>query len=271
MTTVAVIQMVSGADWQENLSVAETLIAEAARKGAELALLPENFAVFHTSSYQGRGQAELTEQGPIRQFLSGQAKLHQLYLVGGSIPVLADDANRVRSASFVFDPQGNELTRYDKIHLFDVDIADAHSAYRESDQIEPGEEAKVIDTAVGRIGLSICYDLRFPLLYQNLVARGAELLTVPAAFTKVTGEAHWHILLRARAIESQCYVLAANQGGQHSKKRATYGHSMIIDPWGRILAEITEDGPGVAVADIDLTILRDIRTKMPVQLHSRTF
>ncbi len=269
LSKVAVVQMVSGADYQANLAEAALLIRQAADQGAQLVLLPENFAVFHASLYLERGESEQQSTGPIRAFLAEQALHHQVCIIGGSIPVLAASGERVRSACFVFDENGHELTRYDKVHLFDVDVADAQASYRESDQIEPGSALRVVDTSVGKVGLSICYDLRFPALYQSLMMQGAQIITVPAAFTKTTGEAHWHILLRARAIETQCYVLAANQGGQHSSKRATYGHSLIVDPWGRVLAEKVSEGSGVVVADIDLQLLEDIRQKMPIIEHSR--
>lgn len=271
MSKVAVIQMVSGADWEANLLVAAGLIAQAAEQGAELVLLPENFAVFQAGSYIERGREELSPQGPIRQFLAAQAKLHGIWLVGGSIPVLAATGDHVRSACFVVDDQGQEQARYDKIHLFDVDVADAQAAYRESDQIEPGHEVVLVDTPVGRLGLTICYDLRFPLLYQALVEQGAELISVPAAFTQVTGEAHWEVLLRARAVETQSFVLAADQGGQHTRRRATYGHSMIIDPWGAVLGVRDSSGPGVVVVEIDRQAQQDIRKNMPVMGHRRLF
>lgn len=271
MPKVAVIQMVSGADCSANLAVASELIRQAANQGANLVLLPENFAVFHASLYIEKGQKELKSTGPIRTFLAEQAALHKLCLVGGSIPVLADSGQRVRSASFVFDETGVELARYDKVHLFDVDVADAQSSYRESDQIEPGSKLQVVETSVGQVGLSVCYDLRFPLLYQSLVEKGAQLITVPSAFTEMTGKAHWHVLLRARAIETQSYMLAANQGGQHSSKRTTYGHSLIVDPWGRILAEQLEPGPGLVVAEIDLAAQNEIRKNIPIMQHRQLF
>lgn len=271
MSKVAVIQMVSGADCVANLKEASELIHEAASQGANLVLLPENFALFHASLYVEKGREERSTAGPIRSFLAQQAALHQVCLVGGSIPVLADSGLRVRSASFVFDETGAELGRYDKVHLFDVDVADAQASYRESDRIEPGTELQVVKTPVGQVGLSICYDLRFPLLYQSLVDKGAQLITVPSAFTETTGKAHWQVLLRARAIETQSYILAANQGGQHTSKRATYGHSMIIDPWGTILAERLESGSGVVVAEIDLSAQERIRKNMPVMQHRRMF
>ncbi|OMH30371.1 carbon-nitrogen hydrolase family protein [Motiliproteus sp. MSK22-1] len=269
MSKAAVIQMVSGADWQHNLIQAADLIAEAALQGAKLAVLPENFAVFNTSQLIERGGNEQNSQGPIRQFLSDQAKKNDLWLVGGSLPVLSDSGKRVRSACFVVDSQGKEQVRYDKIHLFDVDVSDSQSAYRESDQIEPGDELIVVDTPIGRLGLSICYDLRFPGLYQALLDKGAELFCVPAAFTQVTGAAHWEILLRARAIETQCYILAADQGGRHNERRETFGHSMIIDPWGQVLGQLKK-GEGVVSAEIDLQQLQTIREKMPIREHRQS-
>jgi nitrilase len=268
MAKVAIVQLVSGKDWQANLQRCAEHIGQAAEQGARLVLLPENFAVFDTGQLLERGAQERTTAGPIRRFLAEQSRLHGVWLVAGSLPILADDGQRVRAASLVLDDQGVERARYDKIHLFDVEVADSQGRYRESDQIEPGEQLVLVDTPVGRLGLSICYDLRFPELYQRLVALGAELFSVPAAFTKVTGQAHWQVLLRARAIENQCFVLAANQGGRHSAKRETYGHSMVIDPWGDILG-CHADGEGLLLVDIDLEQLRQRRRQMPVLKHRR--
>ncbi|MCW8884627.1 MAG: carbon-nitrogen hydrolase family protein [Motiliproteus sp.] len=268
LSKVAVVQMVSGDDWQHNLGEASQLIGEAAGQGAELVLLPENFAVFNASQLLERGRQEQTADGPIRRFLSQQAKIQGIWLVGGSLPVLCDDGQRVRAACFVYDSQGVERARYDKLHLFDVDVEDKQSAYRESEQIEPGDRIVVVDTPVGRLGLSICYDLRFPLLYQAMMDQGAELISVPAAFTQVTGQAHWELLLRARAAETQCFILASNQGGMHNERRQTYGHSMIIDPWGVVLTQLVS-GPGVLVTELDLEVLQEIRRKMPIQQHRR--
>ncbi len=268
MAKVAVIQMVSGGDWQANLREAAGLIADAAAQGAQLLLLPENFAVFNSSQLLQRGAEEQSADGPIRRFLSEQARTHGIWLVGGSLPVLTAAGDRVRAACFVIDDQGVERARYDKLHLFDVDVADTQAAYRESDEIEPGQQVVLVDTPVGRLGLSICYDLRFPLLYQALMDQGAELISVPAAFTRVTGEAHWQLLLQARAVETQCYVLAAGQGGRHNERRETYGHSMVVDPWGQVLAQRAQ-GAGVVCADVDLEYLRTVRKKMPIRQHRR--
>ena len=265
---IAAIQLISQSDWQANLERSAALIAQAAEAGAQLILLPENFAVFDAKALVERGGYEVDSSGPIRSFLSQQARQHGVWLVAGSLPILSADSRRTRAACLVVDDQGNERVRYDKLHLFDVDVADSQGSYRESDQIEPGEQVIVIDTPVGRLGLTICYDLRFPELYQTLRRQGAELITVPAAFTQVTGEAHWQVLLRARAIETQCYILAANQGGVHNAKRETFGHSMVIDPWGEVLA-CQQKGEGVVVAELDRQRLSDLRQQMPLATHRR--
>jgi predicted amidohydrolase len=205
----------------------------------------------------------------LRLWLSQQAKANKVWLIGGTIPCQQgiQDINKVRSACFVYDSEGTEVARYDKIHMFDVDIKDSHGTYRESDTFEAGAELVVVDTPVGKVGLTICYDLRFAEIHAKLVDLGAQIIVNGAAFTKTTGQAHWHTLLRARAIETQCYVLAASHGGQHDH-RQTFGHSMIIDPWGEILVELGE-GPGIAVARVDLDHLKRIRTAFPIQLQRR--
>jgi len=270
---VAAIQMVSTGDVDTNLTAAERLIAEAAAANAELVSLPEVFAVLEGGSMQGFGEVE--GSGKIQEFLSAQAKEHGLILVGGTIPLLSrpnttsDDANhiiedaRVRPACMVYDSDGQQIARYDKMHLFDVKVADKQANYSESRSYEPGDEIVSLPTQVGHLGLSVCYDLRFPELYRELFRRGAEIVTVPSAFTVVTGKAHWETLLRARAIENQCYIVAAAQGGKHNEKRETWGHTMIIDAWGTVLSKV-EKGEGVAVAEIDLEKLRKIRERMPI-------
>jgi len=272
---VAAIQMVSTASVDENLASAARLIAAAAEQGASLVLLPEVFAVLEGGPMRQYGEIEGGLAAPIQSFLSDQARLHHVIVVGGTIPLIsrpgkskadADfliDDGRVRPACLVFGEDGKQLARYDKIHLFDVTVDDRQSQYSESRSYEAGNEIVMVPTAVGKLGLSVCYDMRFPELYRALFKQGAELVTVPAAFTKVTGQAHWETLLRARAIENQCYVIAAGQGGQHSATRETWGHSMIIDPWGTILDQVAE-GEGFAIAEIDLTLLADIRKRMPI-------
>lgn len=273
MNRVAVIQMVSTADVEANLKQAEALLEQAAEAGARLALLPENFALFDGASVAALAQAEHESQA-LEGWLSAQAQRLGLWLVAGSLPALERpdgmliNDGRVRSRMLVFSDAGEVVGRYDKRHLFDVDVGDAQSRYRESDRFEPGDELLVVDSPVGGLGLSICYDLRFPLHYQRLRDLGADVLLVPSAFTAVTGKAHWEVLLRARAIETQCYCLGADQGGWHTPTRETWGHSMIVDPWGEVL-DAYPQGPGVALADIDLEALRKLRSQMPVWQHRR--
>ncbi len=269
---VAAVQMVSTGDVETNLESAARLIGAAKSEGAELVLLPEVFAVLEGGPMLPYAENQGT--GPIQEFLSDQARLNDLIIVGGTIPLITRPANaigesetiddgRVRPACLVYDSNGDVLARYDKMHLFDVSVADAQSRYSESRSYEAGDEIVCVDTPVGRLGLSVCYDLRFPEFYRELFRLQADIVTVPAAFTKVTGEAHWETLLRARAIENQCYVIAAGQGGKHSERRETWGHSMIIDPWGSVL-DMIEIGEGIAIADIDLDYLSNVRKRMPI-------
>ena len=277
----AVIQLVSGACVQDNLEAAARQIAAAAAAGASLVLLPENFAVLDAGPLPEFAEEKGRTDSLLQGFLSAQAARHGITLIGGTIPLITRPRHeeeeperlgdgRVRPACLVYGPQGALLARYDKIHLFDVEVEDKQSRYSESLRFEPGDEIVCVDTPAGRVGLSICYDLRFAELYQSLREQGAQLLTVPSAFTQVTGAAHWEVLLRARAIENQCYVLAANQGGVHNDKRETYGHSMIVDPWGTVLAK-HEKGEGFALAQIDLSHLERVRSRMPVHSHRRLF
>ncbi|MCF7981452.1 MAG: carbon-nitrogen hydrolase family protein [Pseudomonadales bacterium] len=273
MTCIAAIQMVSGDQVETNLNIAQDLVREATEQGAQLVVLPENFALLSTAKLQQAGEREVSSSGPIRHFVSNLARDYKVWIVAGSIPVAARPDghvldSRVRAACFVFDDQGREVSRYDKIHLFDVDVADSYGSYRESDSIEPGELVQLVETPFGRIGLSICYDLRFPELFRLLLDKGVEIITVPSAFTAVTGAAHWEVLLRARAIENLCYAVGANQGGRHSKSRETFGHSMIIDPWGRVLAKKEKDA-GIVLAKINLDYLKEVRARMPVAQHRR--
>ena len=277
---LAAVQMVSGPDVERNLADAAELIAEAAAGGADLVLLPEVFAALEGEPMRNHGECQGARGSPIQQFLAAQARRHGLILVGGTAPISSrpgrseGDADfriadgRVRAASLAYDASGELIARYDKIHLFDVMVEDRQAQYSESLSYEAGSEVVCVDCELGWLGLSVCYDLRFPELYRQLFRRGAEIVTVPAAFTAVTGAAHWESLLRARAIENQCYVVAAAQGGRHGPDRETWGHSMIIDPWGGILAELGK-GPGVALAEMDLRRLRGIRCRMPLQDHIR--
>ncbi len=270
---LASLQMLSGPEPGPNLERASRLLAQAAEQGAQLVVLPENFAVFGGDT-AGCGRAEASNSGPLRQFLSEQARQHGLWIVAGTLPTtcLPDGRElqdgRVRAACLLFDDQGSEVARYDKIHLFDVDVADAQGRYRESDQFAPGDQVVVADTPFGRLGLAVCYDIRFPELFRCMFQQGVDLIAVPAAFTRVTGEAHWQALLRARAIENQVWVIGANQGGRHSDTRETSGGSCIIDPWGALVASM-DKGEGVIVADMDPQQQRELRQKMPVHLHQR--
>ncbi|MCO4756537.1 MAG: carbon-nitrogen hydrolase family protein [Oceanospirillaceae bacterium] len=269
MKRVALLQMVSTADLEVNLKQAILLLRQAAEQGAVLAVLPENFALLNTQRLRAFAEAELDR---VVSLLCSQAAELGIWIVVGSVPMstsaqgLSVDAPHVRAACLLIDSLGNIRARYDKLHLFDVDVADQQATYRESEFVEAGDDLVVVDTPVGALGLSICYDLRFPEQYQRLREAGAELIAVPSAFTHVTGQAHWEVLLRARAIENQVYILGCNQGGAHGEGRESWGHSMIVDPWGRLMAQC-QKGSGLVVAEIDLEYLADIRQKMPVLAH----
>jgi nitrilase len=272
-STVAAIQMVSGRDIESNLEEAGRLLQSAAESGARVAVLPENFAVLSTSQMLEQGRSETGADARIRPFLAEQARTLGLWIVGGSLPVASRPEgqaieNRVRATCLVYDDRGTEVARYDKIHLFDAMVEDAHGQYRESDTFEPGSDLVTVDTPAGVLGLAICYDLRFPEVFRGLRARGAEWISLPSAFTYNTGSAHWHALVRARAIENQVWLVAPGQGGQNGPRRRTYGHSMICDPWGEITHEM-EEGPGLVTGDLDLERLRKIRDGMPVWSHRR--
>ncbi len=262
----AVIQMKSQPNIDHNLESAYTFIREASREGALLAGLPENFAFLGDFPIRLEKAPKIAERS--RKFLSDSSKAFEIYLLGGSFPVPAT-SGRVLNRSILFGPDGESLATYDKIHLFDVDLEGGES-YRESEYVEAGKpEPAVTETeGIGTLGLSVCYDLRFPELYRVLVKRGAGVLTVPSAFTRTTGSDHWHPLLRARAIENTSYVFAPAQTGTHGARRQTYGHSAIIDPWGRILVDGGEE-TGVYYANIEPGILKDVRQSIPSLKHRR--
>jgi nitrilase len=266
---VAVVQLVSGLNVEANLLEAAQQIERASAAGAKLVMLPESFAVFGDPQMLEHGVTASQAKKGLRLWLSKHAKANKIWLIGGTIPCQdgVQDFTKVRAACFVYNDQGDEVARYDKIHMFDVDVADNHGSYRESDTFEAGDQLVVVDTPVGKVGLTICYDLRFAEIHAKLVNLGAQIIVNGAAFTRTTGEAHWHSLLKARAIETQCYLLASAQGGVHDH-RQTYGHSMIIDPWGEILVELDQD-PGIAVAKVDLAHLERIRKAFPLQSQRR--
>ena len=264
MSMVALVQMRSCASVLDNLHAVERLLQKASEQGAQLVLLPENFAFMGQKENDKWQMAEVYGQGAIQDQLSRWAKQWRLWLVAGTLP-LKTSGKKVRASSLVYDDQGVCVARYDKIHLFDVWVN--QDSYQESQTIERGDKLVVLDTPVGKLGLSVCYDLRFPELYLRLMQAGAQLFTVPSAFTATTGAAHWEILLRARAIENTCYVLAANQGGLHENGRSTYGHSMVVDPWGKVLAEHNTVDEGLVMASIDLQLLRTLRKTFPSVAH----
>jgi nitrilase len=264
----AAIQMATGLSVSANLLEAERLVAEAVGKGAGLVVLPENFA------YMGRKDRDLTalretsDDGPLQAFLSQLAKRYGIWLIGGTIPLEADDNSKVRAACIVYDDQGEAVARYDKIHLFDVHLIEADEEYVESETIEPGNQAVVVDSPFGRLGIAVCYDLRFPELFRKLLDKGMEVICLPSAFTAITGKAHWEILVRARAVENLSYVVAAAQGGFHLSGRETYGHSMIVDPWGRILEQLPR-GTGSIGTTLDLEYQANTRRNFPTIHHRR--
>lgn len=260
--------MASGPNPHANLAEAERLIDEAAQRGAQLVVLPENFAVMGLTEQDKVGLREAPGDGPIQRFLAERSAAHGIWLVGGTIPLVSSDPGKVLAAALVFDPRGNQVGRYDKIHLFDVELAEAGGRYNESETIEPGESDLVLETPFGQLGVAVCYDLRFPELFRSMLDRGMQLMAVPSAFTSFTGRAHWESLVRARAIENLSYVIAAAQGGFHVNGRETFGHTMIVDPWGVILAQQAQ-GRGVVTAEVDLERLAATRTRFPAISHRR--
>ena len=264
-TRVAAIQMVSAAEVSANLAAAERLIAQAAAQGARLAALPENFYLIGRHEGDKVKVRERDGQGPIQDFLAEAARRHGLWLLGGTVPLETADAGRILSASLLYDDAGRRVARYDKMHLFRFDGA-GNERYDEARTLEPGAAAVAVASPFGRLALSVCYDVRFPELYRSLGE--FDLMFVPSAFTVPTGGAHWEILLRARAVENQAYVIAPAQGGLHESGRRTYGHTLIVDPWGEVLAELPE-GEGVALAEIDSGRLREVRGSLPALVNRR--
>lgn len=265
MTTVAAIQMTTGPDVQANLAAAGQWLAEAASRQASIAALPENFAFMGLQDLDKQAVAEKDGSGPIQDFLSATARRFGMWVIGGTIPVRSGSDGRVSAASIVFDGQGQRRARYDKIHLFDVRVSD-HEAHRESATVVPGREPLVIDTPAGKLGLAVCYDVRFPEVFRQLSAAGAEWFCLPSAFTVPTGRAHWETLLKARAIENLCFMVAPAQSGTHASGRETYGDTMIVDYWGRILARRPR-GQGVITATLDHTRQAEMRRNFPVLEH----
>lgn len=259
---VAAIQMASGPNVTANLAEAERLIASAVKQGAKLVALPEYFAIMGLKDTDKLAVKENEGKGPIQAFLSRMAKQHKIWLIGGSIPLACDNINKVRNSCLVYDDKGKQIARYDKIHLFGLDLGAEH--YQEENTIEPGNEIVVIDTPYGRVGLSICYDLRFPELFRAMP--DVDIIVVPAAFTATTGKAHFETLIRARAIENLAYVIAPAQGGYHLSGRETHGDSMVVDPWGVILDRLPR-GSGVVMAGINRDYQASLRASLPALKH----
>jgi predicted amidohydrolase len=264
MTTVAAIQMVSTPQVDENLITVRRLVAQAAGQGATLVALPEYWPIMGMSDVDKVGLAEEPGSGPIQDCMAELAREHGIWLVGGTLPIVSSSAGKVLNTTLVYDPQGVSMSRYDKIHLFGFNKGS--ESYDEARTIVPGESIGVFDAPFGRVGLSVCYDLRFPELYRAMGE--CALIIVPAAFTFTTGRAHWEVLLRARAIENQCYVLAAAQGGMHVNGRRTWGHSMLVDPWGEVKAVLPE-GEGVVTGELDPAFLAGVRESLPALRHRK--
>ncbi|NEX62004.1 carbon-nitrogen hydrolase family protein [Noviherbaspirillum galbum] len=263
-TRVAAVQMVSTPDIADNLATARRLVADAARQGAGLVLLPEYWPIMGRKETDKVGHAEEVGAGPIQETMAAMAREHGIWLVGGTLPVVAPVDGKVLNTMLVYAPDGTREARYDKIHLFSFRRGD--EAYDEARTIVHGSEVRTVETPFGRIGLSVCYDLRFPELYRAM--GDCSLIVMPAAFTYTTGRAHWEILLRARAVENQCYVLASAQGGIHPNGRRTWGHSMLVDPWGEVKAVLPE-GEGVILGDLDPAEIQRVRESLPALQHRK--
>jgi deaminated glutathione amidase len=262
MGKVAAIQMTSSHVVTDNLATAGELLREAKDSGCDIACLPENFSFIGLRDADKLQVAEPDGVGAVQSFLSDTARKLRMWILGGTIVIRGDTEHRVANASLLIDDHGKRVARYDKIHLFDVTIPGRDEQYRESTHVTPGRKAVIADTPVGKLGLSVCYDMRFPELYRELVSRGAEWLAMPAAFTVPTGRAHWETLLRARAIENLCYVVAPAQAGTHTSGRETYGDSLIVDYWGQVLSRLAK-GSGVITAEIDLAKEAETRARFP--------
>ena len=261
---MAAVQMASGPNVAANLAEAERLIGMAVAAGAQLVALPEYFAIMGMKDTDKVAARETPGKGPIQKFLAAQARKHGIWLVGGSVPMACDNPKKVRNSCLVYDDKGKLVARYDKIHLFGLDLGTEH--FKEQTTIEPGDTVVVVETPFGRIGLSICYDLRFPELYRAM--GDVDIILVPAAFTATTGKAHFETLVRARAIENLAYVMAPAQVGKHSANRQTFGNAMVVDPWGVVLARCA-DGEGVCVARFDRARLEKCRQELPALKHRK--
>jgi predicted amidohydrolase len=268
MTKIAAIQMASGTNISANLIEVSRQILSATQAGAKLIVLPEYFAIMGLHDADQVKVAEDDGVGPIQNFLSEQAKKNNVWLISGTLPLKSSQKDKIYAACLVYNDMGERVGRYDKIHLFDVHIEASSETYKESETIVAGEQAIVVDTPFGKIGLAICYDLRFPELFRQLALLDADIIVLPAAFTAITGKAHWEVLVRARAIENLCYLVASAQGGYHVNGRETHGDSMIVDPWGSILDHLPQ-GSGYVIADVNLENVQSIRKTFPALQHRK--
>lgn len=264
------VQLVSSPSIEENLISVERQLKAIRNQYPNdelLVVLPECCLMFASNDREVRDFSEWPNEGPMQEALSKLSAQYHMYLVAGTIAIKAEDGRHF-AASLLFDPQGKQLGQYNKIHLFDVDVSDSHGSYRESENTHPGQHISVIETPIGNIGMAVCYDLRFGAFFNKMRAMGAEILVLPSAFTHATGQAHWELLSRARAIENQCYMIASNQGGEHKNGRVTWGQSMVVDPWGVVESEVA-CGEGFAVGHFDRDKLQAIRQKMPMVSQQR--
>ncbi len=268
MSKIAAIQMCSSSIVEKNLLSAARLIKKAASNGAKLIVLPEMFAIMGKDPKDKVIAKEHYGKGVIQSFLSQESQKNKIWLVGGTIPITCEDKNKVRAACIVYDDEGRSVARYDKIHLFDVTISEWES-YKESDTTEAGDKLVVTDTPFGKLGLAVCYDLRFPNIFTALSNSGAEIIAVPSAFTVKTGAAHWSLLTRCRAIDSFSYIIGACQEGTHDNERKTYGHSIIVNPWGTVEHEQEEPGEGIVYSHVNLQKLHEIRKSIPTFQHRK--
>jgi len=270
MTRMAAIQLASGSLISANLQEAEKQISHAVGDGAEWIVLPENFGMIGARQEDVIEFREQLGAGPLQDFLAEQSAKHRINIIGGTLPLQSSDDGKYRNSLLVYNSRGENIARYDKIHLFDVTLLENNKSFSESDIIEAGDEAVVVEVDGIKLGLAICYDLRFPELFRLLLNKGAEVIVLPAAFTAETGKAHWHALLKARAIENLCFIVASAQGGFHVNGCETFGHSMIVDPWGKVLDEISS-GSGFAIADLNMQQQQQIRERFPSISHRKFF
>ncbi len=268
MKKIAAIQMCSSHILEDNLLIVSKYIQKASQQGAEVVVLPEMFPIIGKNAVEKIQIAENYGTGKIQDFLAKQARSNNIWIIGGTIPITSEDQGKIRAACLVYNNNGDQVVRYDKIHLFDVNLS-ATESYKESATVTSGNEVVVFDSPVGKIGLAVCYDIRFPEMFRLMMEKGAEVFCVPSAFTYTTGKKHWEILAKSRAVENICYFVGACQGGTHTNGRQTYGNSLIVDPDGIIMSRLGCEDSGVIINSIDLELLCELRTQIPIAEHLR--